>query len=94
MFTDPAVFSIGLTPDHARERDVDLVTRSFDVDRASLTSAAAGNGALTEAFVDSPYLAACGVWKVPAADASVHRPVTVAIPILVMLGQFDPFASP
>jgi len=64
------------------------------VDRASLTSAAAGNGALTEAFVDSPYLAACGVWKVPAADASVHRPVTVAIPILVMLGQFDPFASP
>ncbi|MFL6239578.1 MAG: dihydrolipoyl dehydrogenase family protein [Actinomycetes bacterium] len=35
VFTDPAVFSVGLTPDQARERDVDLVTRSFDVGRTA-----------------------------------------------------------
>jgi pimeloyl-ACP methyl ester carboxylesterase len=64
------------------------------LDRSSLSSAAAGSAALTEAFVDDPYLAACSVWNVPAADPSVHRPVPAAIPTLVLVGQFDPFASP
>jgi pyruvate/2-oxoglutarate dehydrogenase complex dihydrolipoamide dehydrogenase (E3) component len=31
VFTDPAVFGVGVTPEQARERNIDLVTARFDV---------------------------------------------------------------
>src|SRR4051812_21298546 len=31
VFTDPAVFGVGLTPEQARERNIDVVTTRFDV---------------------------------------------------------------
>ena len=44
-------------------------------------------------FETNPFFAACEVWDVPP-DPTVAEPIETAIPILVMVGRFDPFTGP
>ena len=62
------------------------------VDRATLAGSVAGDPPLDAVFGDHPYLAACDVWDVPPASASVQQPVTSVVPTLALVGQFDSFS--
>jgi pimeloyl-ACP methyl ester carboxylesterase len=62
-------------------------------DRDALASAADGDPATQEDFVESPYFDICDVWDVGSADPSAALPVTSDIPTLFIAGQFEPFSS-
>ncbi len=64
------------------------------VDTAALQQADGQLPGLGLAFANNPYLAACPAWDVRPAGRSVHDPVTVGVPTLILSGQFDPFAPP
>jgi pimeloyl-ACP methyl ester carboxylesterase len=63
------------------------------IDRDALASAAVGDAAAQEDFVESPYFDICEVWDVGTADPSAGQPVTSDIPTLFIAGQFEPFSS-
>ena len=63
------------------------------VDRGALASAAIGDAAAQEDFVESPYFDVCKAWDVGSADPSASQPVTSDIPTLFIMGQFDPFRA-
>lgn len=60
------------------------------VDRSALVDSFRGDAAYQAVFGSNPYLEACAVWDVPAADAMMGEPVTADIPVLILTGQFDP----
>ena len=64
------------------------------IDRNALTTLASADADFLSVFARSPWLDACGAWKVPAADPSVVSPVTSDVPALILLGRFDPFGAP
>jgi pimeloyl-ACP methyl ester carboxylesterase len=49
---------------------------------------------LADAFDPNPYLEACPAWDVPPAPSSISSPVRTSVPVLMVLGQFDPFSPP
>jgi pimeloyl-ACP methyl ester carboxylesterase len=64
------------------------------VDPSWLRDTWASTPGLTDAFGANPYLSACPVWNVPPGTPSVHAPVRGTVPMLMVLGQFDPFSPP
>jgi pimeloyl-ACP methyl ester carboxylesterase len=60
------------------------------VDRSTLADSLRGDAAYQAVFGSNPYLDACTVWDVPAADAVMGEPVTGDVPVLIFTGQFDP----
>lgn len=64
------------------------------MDPSSLRRATARVPGLYAALGTNPYLAACPAWKVAPAAPTVHAPVDVSVPVLMVSGQFDPFAPP
>ena len=42
----------------------------------------------------NPWVEACARWKVPSAGPSVTQPVRSDVPTLIVLGRYDPYASP
>jgi pimeloyl-ACP methyl ester carboxylesterase len=60
-------------------------------DRSSLMELAGNDPGLDEAFVRSPFLEACNSWDVPPGDPLVAMPLTSDVPVLVLVGRFDPF---
>jgi pimeloyl-ACP methyl ester carboxylesterase len=63
------------------------------IDRDAVASAAVGDPAAQEDFVESPYFDVCKAWDVGSADSSAAQPVTSDIPTLFIAGQFEPFSS-
>jgi pimeloyl-ACP methyl ester carboxylesterase len=61
------------------------------VDHAALGKLAAGDPGYVPAYVESPFDAICSIWDVGKADPVVHEPLTSDVPILLMVGQFDPY---
>ena len=57
-------------------------------------STSATRGLSNEVFATDPWVEACTGWKVPPADPSVNQQVTSDIPILILLGRYDPYAAP
>ena len=51
-------------------------------------------GLSSEVFAADPWVEACTGWNVPPADPSVNQLVTSDIPILILLGRYDPYAAP
>lgn len=64
------------------------------IDRATVTRQASGDPAYQQVFANSPYLAACDAWQVPAGPPAVHQPVDTQVPLLLLVGQFDSFSPP
>jgi pimeloyl-ACP methyl ester carboxylesterase len=64
------------------------------MDPSALHRATAQIPGLDAALGANPYLAACPAWKVPPAAPTVHAPVHASVPVLMVSGQFDPFAPP
>jgi pimeloyl-ACP methyl ester carboxylesterase len=60
------------------------------VDRAALTDSFRGDPAYETVFGSNPYVEACTVWDVPPGGAVMGEPVTADIPVLILIGQFDP----
>jgi len=60
------------------------------LDRSALADSLRGDAAYQTVFGSNPYLDACTVWDVPAADPVMGEPVTGDIPVLIFTGQFDP----
>ncbi len=63
------------------------------VDQMAVASAVGADLAYHAVFAQDPYLAACKVWDVPAADPEVHEAVQTSVPLLILTGQFDSFSS-
>jgi pimeloyl-ACP methyl ester carboxylesterase len=60
------------------------------VDRSALADSFRGDAAFVTVFGSSPYVDACSVWDVLAADAVMSEPVAGDVPVLILTGQFDP----
>lgn len=44
-------------------------------------------------FASNPWVEACAPWKVGPADPSVAEPVSNDVPMLILLGRYDPYAQ-
>jgi pimeloyl-ACP methyl ester carboxylesterase len=44
-------------------------------------------------FASNPWVEACAPWKVGPADPSVMEPVSTDVPMLIVLGRYDPYAQ-
>ena len=60
-------------------------------DASSLRGLAGDDPAFGEAYGRSPFLGACGAWGARRGDPVVATPVRSDVPILVIVGRFDPF---
>jgi pimeloyl-ACP methyl ester carboxylesterase len=60
-------------------------------DARSLPNLAGDDPAFDEAYGHSPFLGACGVWDAGRGDPIVATPVRSDVPVLVIVGRFDPF---
>jgi pimeloyl-ACP methyl ester carboxylesterase len=60
-------------------------------DAGSLRDLAGEDPAFDEAYGHSPFLGACGAWSAGRGDPVVATPVRSDIPVLVIVGRFDPF---
>ncbi len=60
-------------------------------DARSLHDLAGDDPAFDEAYGHSPFLDACGVWDAGRGDPVVATPVRSDVPVLVIVGRFDPF---
>ena len=63
------------------------------VDRDAVLAAARDVPGMTGLFETNPFFAACDAWDVPP-DPGVTDPFDTAVPVLVMVGRFDPFTGP
>lgn len=63
-------------------------------DPAGPSRLAAGRVGYAAAFGDSPYLDLCASWPVGAAASEVGEPVTSDVPVLAMVGAFNPHVRP
>jgi pimeloyl-ACP methyl ester carboxylesterase len=52
-----------------------------------------GDAMYANTFASNPWIEACAPWKVPSADASVAQPVSSDVPMLILLGRYDPYTS-
>ncbi len=43
-------------------------------------------------FTNNPWVEGCAAWKVGPADPSVAQPVSSDVPMLILLGRYDPYA--
>jgi pimeloyl-ACP methyl ester carboxylesterase len=60
-------------------------------DSSSLRDLVNGDPAFEEAYGHSPFLGACSVWDAGRGDPIVATPVRSDVPVLVIVGRFDPF---
>ena len=60
-------------------------------DSNSLRDLVSNDPAFDEAYGHSPFLDACGVWDAGRGDPVVATPVRSDVPVLVIVGRFDPF---
>jgi pimeloyl-ACP methyl ester carboxylesterase len=60
-------------------------------DASSLRDLVTDDPAFEEAYGHSPFLDACGVWDAGRGDPVVATPVRSDVPVLVIVGRFDPF---
>jgi len=60
-------------------------------DASSLRGLVGDDPAFGEAYGRSPFLGACGAWGAGRGDPVVATPVRSDVPILVIVGRFDPF---
>jgi TAP-like protein. len=44
-------------------------------------------------FANNPWVDGCAAWKVGPADPSVAQPVSSDVPMLILLGRYDPYTS-
>ena len=58
---------------------------------SSLRDLVRDDPAFEEAYGHSPFLDACGVWDAGRGDPVVSTPVRSDVPVLVIVGRFDPF---
>jgi len=70
-------------------RDVIAFTEPGD-----LEALADGEAGYAEAFAGSPYLQSCDAWDVGRGDPEVASPITTDVPVLVIVGRFDPYTTP
>jgi len=63
-------------------------------DPVDLDQLAAGEPGYEEAFARSPYLESCDAWDAGRGDPEVATAVTGDVPVLVIVGRFDPFGTP
>ena len=70
-------------------RDVIAFTEPGDLD-----AMVDGEAGYDEAFAGSPYLRSCEAWDVGRGDPEVASPVRSDVPVLVIVGRFDPYATP
>jgi pimeloyl-ACP methyl ester carboxylesterase len=64
------------------------------VDRDAVLAAGAGVPGMGGLFAANPYFDACAAWGVPPAPSRMTDPVSTELPILAMVGQFDPYTGP
>lgn len=50
-----------------------------------------GERLYASAFTNNPWVQGCAAWKVGPADPSVTQPVSSDVPMLILLGRYDPF---
>jgi pimeloyl-ACP methyl ester carboxylesterase len=62
-------------------------------DPGDLEGMAAGKAGYAEAFARSPYLDACDAWDAGRGHPEVATPVTSDVPVLVIVGRFDPYGT-
>jgi pimeloyl-ACP methyl ester carboxylesterase len=62
-------------------------------DPARLAELAAGESWYANSFVDSIWTDLCAIWDVGAADPATHELVTAEVPLLTLVGGYDPWAS-
>jgi pimeloyl-ACP methyl ester carboxylesterase len=62
------------------------------VDPSAPPAVAPGIPGLTEAFAANPYLMACPAWHVPPAPSPIHSSVKASVPVLMVVGHFDPYS--
>jgi pimeloyl-ACP methyl ester carboxylesterase len=60
-------------------------------DSSSLRDLVRDDPAFAEAYGHSPFLGACSVWDAGRGDPVVATPVRSDVPVLVIVGRFDPF---
>jgi hypothetical protein len=63
------------------------------VDPSAFEKEASGIPGLAEAFTANPYLVACPAWHVPPVPSSIHSRVKASVPMLMVVGQFDPYSA-
>jgi pimeloyl-ACP methyl ester carboxylesterase len=63
------------------------------VDRDAALAAGGDVPGMAGLFVTNPFFGACDAWDVPP-DPGVAEPIETKIPILVMVGRFDPYSGP
>ena len=63
------------------------------VDREAALALGAGVPGMAGLFEASPFFAACDTWAV-SPDPETGEPIRTTIPILAMVGAFDPFTGP
>lgn len=64
------------------------------VDRDTLLEVTADEPWYRRAFLESPFVEICERWDVGVGDSSTNEPVQSAIPSLLLVGRYDPFAIP
>jgi pimeloyl-ACP methyl ester carboxylesterase len=62
-------------------------------DPARLAELAAGEPWYVKAWVDTVWTDVCAIWDVGAADPATHELVSADIPLLTLVGGYDPWAS-
>jgi pimeloyl-ACP methyl ester carboxylesterase len=60
-------------------------------DASSLRGLVGDDPAFGEAYGRSPFLGACSAWGAGRGDPVVASPVQSDVPVLVIVGRFDPF---
>ena len=60
-------------------------------DASSLRDLVGDDPAFEEAYGHSPFLGVCGAWDAGRGDPIVATPVRSDVPVLVIVGRFDPF---
>ena len=63
------------------------------VERDAMVAAGRDVPGMAGLFETNPFFAACDVWDVPP-DPGMAQPIDTRVPILVMVGRFDPFTGP
>ncbi|MCY7364695.1 MAG: alpha/beta hydrolase, partial [Frankiaceae bacterium] len=86
-------YAASCAPDGRGVTGVDLTVLCRDIAPFAASAVArAGEGRVgfEAAFARSPYWDVCESWPVGPAEASVAEPVRSAVPVLAMVGAFDP----
>jgi pimeloyl-ACP methyl ester carboxylesterase len=61
---------------------------------AALARLAGGSAAYRRTFAESPLPAVCEAWDVGSAPREAREPVRSNVPVLMLVGRFDPFSGP